>query len=79
MAILYKGYAQEKGFGATLVNVPDPSKKIREQGLVAMGHMKDEIEWNNKQANKVTAALERNNQIEAKNRSDNFELSQDIG
>ena len=79
MAILYKGYAQEKGFGANLVNVPDPSKKIREQGLVAMGHMKDEIEWNNKQANLVTAALERNNQIEAKNRSDNFELSQEIG
>lgn len=76
MAILYKGYAQQKGFGANLVKVPDPSDKIRRQGLQALQGMQDQLDWNNKQASNVINALEKNAQIEAKNRADNFELRQ---
>ncbi len=78
MAILYKGYAQQKGFGSYLVNVPDPSKKIRDQGLQAMGHMKDQIEWNNKQASRITNQLVDNANLEAKQNKENFELGQDL-
>ena len=60
MAILYKGYAQQKGVSSYLVDVPDPSDKIRKQGVQAMGHMKDQIEWNNKQSQRVAQALEKN-------------------
>ena len=74
MATLYKGYAQQRGFGANVVNVPDPSEKIRRQGIVAMGHMKDQIEWNRRQANRLVATLEQNQQIEAENRRVNYEL-----
>ena len=74
MANLYKGYAQQKGFGANLVNIPDPSKRIREQGLTQLAHMRDQLEWNNKQANRFVSALEDNARIEEKNQADNFEL-----
>ena len=80
MAILYKGYAQQKGFGAYLVNAQanDPSKKIRDQGLQAMGHMKDAIAWNNKQANRLENQLVDNANLEAKQNKENFQLGQDL-
>jgi len=78
MALLYKGYAQQKGFGSYLVDVPDPSKKIRNQGLQAMGHMKDQIEWNNKNAQRVQNTLVANANHEAQVRRSNFELGQQI-
>ena len=78
MALLYKGYAQQKGFGSYLVDVPDPSKKIRDQGLQAMGHMKDAIEWNNKQATRLSNQLIDNANLEAKQNKENFELGQDL-
>ena len=78
MAILYKGYAQQKGFGSYLVDVPDPSKKIRQQGLEAMGHMKDAIDWNNKQASRLTEAFTDNANLESKVAKENFELGQDM-
>ena len=56
MAILYRGYAQQKGFGANLVTVPDPAEKIRRQGLETMRGMQQEIDWNNKQATRVISA-----------------------
>ena len=65
MAILYKGYAQQKGFGANLVKVPDPSDKIRQQGLRAMQGMEEQLAWNNKQATRIINTLEQNAQIEA--------------
>ena len=71
MAILYKGYAQQKGFGAYLVNVPDPSDKIRKQGLAALGHMKDQIDWNNKQAARLSDALVSNANLEEKQNAAN--------
>ena len=78
MALLYKGYAQQKGFGANLVNVPDPSKRIREQGLQALRGMEEELRWNNKQAARLSNTLEKNAALEAQNRADNFRLSQTI-
>ncbi len=74
MALLYKGYAQQKGFGANLVSIPEPSRKIREQGLTAMAHMKDQMEWNNKQAQRFSNAMQRNFELETQNRDDNFRL-----
>ena len=49
MAILYKGYAQQKGFAAWKVDIPDPSKRIREQGLEQMRGMEEQLEWNQNQ------------------------------
>ena len=76
MAILYRGYAQQKGFGANLVKVPDPAEKIRQQGLQALQGMQQEIDWNNKQAPRLINTLENNAKVEADNRSANFKLSQ---
>ena len=76
MAILYRGYAQQKGFGANLVNIPDPSKRIRQQGLQALQGMQDELDWQNKQATRIQNALAENAQIEAQNRANNFQLRQ---
>ena len=74
MALLYKGYAQQKGFGANLVNIPDPSKKIRDQGLVTMAHMKDQMEWDKRQAQRFSNAMQRNFELERQNADDNFRL-----
>ena len=74
MALLYKGYAQQKGFGANLVNIPDPSKKIRDQGLVTIGHMKDQMEWDKRQAQRFSNAMQRNFDLERQNADDNFRL-----
>ena len=71
---LYKGFAQQRGFDP--VNIPDPSGKIRQQGLVALGHMKDDIEWNNKQVGRLVSALRENNALEEQNRESNFKLRQ---
>ena len=76
MALLYKGFAQQKGFGANLVKVPDPSERIRQEGLRTLQGMQDQLDWNNAQATRVINALEKNAQIEAKNRRENFELRQ---
>ena len=76
MAILYKGYAQQKGFGANLVKVPDPADRIRRQGLETLRGMQDQVDWNNQQATRLINTLEQNAQIEAKNRADNFKLRQ---
>ena len=78
MALLYKGYAQQKGFGAYQLKVQDPAEKIRQQGLQAMGHMKDQIEWSNKQANRLADHIDSNNKLEAKQNKENFELGQDL-
>ena len=76
MAILYKGYAQQKGFAAWKVDIPDPSKRIREQGLEQMRGMEEQLEWNQNQLNRVSNALEKNAIREAQQRRDNFELRQ---
>ena len=76
MAILYKGYAQQKGFAANLVKVPDPADKIRKQGLETLRGMEQQLNWNNQQADRLVNTLEKNAQIEAKNRANNFQLAQ---
>ena len=74
---LYKGYAQQKGFGANLVNIPDPAEKIRQQGKEAMRGMEQEIEWNAKQADRFLRNFDENNRIEAQQRQQNFQDKQD--
>lgn len=74
---LYKGYAQQKGFGANLVNIPDPADKIRQQGKEAMRGMEQEIEWNAKQADRFLRNFDENNRIEAQQRQQNFQDKQD--
>ena len=74
MATLYKGYAQQKGFGAYQVKVQDPAEKIRRQGLEAMKGMEEQINWNNKQATRLINSLEENARVEEQNRRNNFEL-----
>ena len=76
MATLYQGYAQQRGFGANLVNIPDPAKKIREQGLRAMQGMEKQIDWSNKQAARVTQALEENIQHDAQQSEENYQITQ---
>tara|TARA_R100001082_G_scaffold4085_1_gene3151 strand:- start:4230 stop:6980 length:2751 start_codon:yes stop_codon:yes gene_type:complete len=60
------------------VNIPDPAEKIREQGLRILKGMERELNWNSQQADKISSALQRNEQIEARNREQNFELRQEM-
>ena len=69
--------ATPKGFGQWLVTAPDESGKIRKQGLEQLRGQEKVLAYINKQADRVVAQLEFNNQTEAKNRADNFKLKQD--
>ncbi len=71
---LYQGFAQQKGFGAYHVDIPDPSEKIRRQGLEAMKGMEAKIQSNAEQAQRLLTNFEQNAQIEASQRQANFEL-----
>ena len=73
---LYQGFAQQKGFGAYVVDIPDPSKKIRQQGLTALGHMKEQVAWQKEQADKVVNQFEQNAAQEEKVRAENFATKQ---
>ena len=61
MALLYRGYAQEKGFAP--IQVPDPAKKIREQGLQSMRAQEGIIQWNKEQSTRIAKALNANSEI----------------
>ena len=76
MALLYQGYAQQRGFGSNRVDIPDPSKKILDEGREVLGYMQDELDWNQKQSARLVQGLTTNAAIEAKNMRDNFVLSQ---
>ena len=73
---MYQGYAQQRGFGSNRVDIPDPSKKILEEGREVLGYMQDELEWGQKQSNRLVQALTQNAAAEEKNMRDNFQLSQ---
>ena len=73
---LYKGSAQQKGFGAYLVDIPDPSEKIRKQGLEAMRGMEDQIQHNAQQAERVVRASEQNAAIFEQQMQQNFQDKQ---
>ena len=70
--VLYQGYAQARGFDP--VNIPDPSRKIRQQGLQQLEGMERQLAWKNKQTNRLVTAMEQNAAFEAKNREDNHRL-----
>ena len=69
--------ATPKGFGQWLVTAPDESGKIRQQGLEYLRGQENVLAYINKQADRVVAQLDFNNNTEAKNRADNFKLKQE--
>ena len=69
---LYKGFAQQKGLSSYLVDVPDPSEKIRKQGLESMRGMEKQIQHNAEQAARVVQTFEQNAAIEEQQREQNF-------
>ena len=73
---LYQGFATQRGFGANLVDIPDPSEKIRKRGLQALAYKKEELAYINKQADRVLKQFESNNALEAKQRASNFKDKQ---
>ena len=72
MALLYKGYAQQKGFDP--IDVPDPSKKIREQGLRDLEGMQAQLNWNKRQADRINSQLAQNALVEDRVRTENWQL-----
>ena len=70
---LYKGYAQQRGFSANQIKIPDPSDKIRTQGLQQLKYMQDELDAKNKQAHDLQEVFNQNIQLEQKLRADQFQ------
>ena len=69
---MYNSYAETKGFDP--VNIPDPGKKIREQGLEALKGMERELAANVENSNRIVSALENNARIEKENADLNHQL-----
>ena len=63
---LYKGYAQQRVFSANQIKIPDPSDKIRTQGLQQLKYMQDELDAKNKQAHDLQEVFNQNIQLEQK-------------
>ncbi len=76
MALLYKGYAQEKGFKP--IQVADASQKIRQQGLDAMKGMQRVIDWNAQQAKLHADHRAGNAQLLLETREKSWKLKQDF-
>ena len=69
----YQGFATQRGFGANLIKEPfDKQEKIRQQGLQALQYMREDLEYSNRQADRVISQFESNNALEAKQRAENF-------
>ena len=69
----YQGFATQRGFGANLIKEPfDKQEKIRQQGLQALSYMREDLEYSNRQADRVISQFESNNALEAKQRAENF-------
>ena len=62
----YTGFATQRGFGANLIQVPDPSEKIRKKGLRALEWDKEALAYINKQADRISSQFDSNNALEAK-------------
>tara|TARA_R100001082_G_scaffold48514_1_gene26072 strand:+ start:553 stop:3351 length:2799 start_codon:yes stop_codon:yes gene_type:complete len=67
----YQGFATQRGFGSNLVKVPEAWRKIRQRGVDAMRWKSQEIDFINRQASRVSAQFEKNNQLEAQARQQN--------
>ena len=71
---LYKGYAQQRGFDP--IKVPDPSEKIRRQGLRALQQMNENFEFERNQARQIAQAFDDNFKLEENLRDQNFKDQQ---
>ena len=69
---LYKGYAQQRGFSANQIKIPDPSDKIREQGLRQLKYMQEDLDYKNKQARQLAEVFNENIQLEQNLRDDQY-------
>tara|TARA_R100001530_G_scaffold30475_5_gene23924 strand:+ start:2135 stop:4906 length:2772 start_codon:yes stop_codon:yes gene_type:complete len=69
---MYNSYAETKGFDP--VNIPDPGKKIREQGVEALRGMERELAENVRQSDRIVNALENNARVEKENANLNHQL-----
>tara|TARA_Y100001973_G_C5197732_1_gene335474 strand:+ start:7 stop:2628 length:2622 start_codon:yes stop_codon:yes gene_type:complete len=67
---LYKGYAQQRGFDP--IKVPDPSEKIRRQGLRALQQMNENFEFERNQSRQIVQAFDDNFKLEENLRDQNF-------
>ena len=74
---LYKGHATNRGFSANQIRIPDPSEKIRTQGLQQLKYMQEELNAKNKQAQDLQEVFNQNIELEQKLRADQFQDRRD--
>ena len=74
---LYKGHATNRGFSANQIKIPDPSEKIRAQGLQQLKYMQEELNAKNKQAQDLQEVFNQNIELEQKLRADQFKDRRD--
>ena len=74
---LYKGHATNRGFSANQIKIPDPSEKIRAQGLQQLKYMQEELNAKNKQAQDLQEVFNQNIELEQKLRADQFQDRRD--
>ena len=70
---LYKGHATNRGFSANQIKIPDPSDKIRAQGLQQLKYMQEELDAKNKQARDLQEVFNQNIELEQSLRADQFQ------
>ena len=74
---LYQGYAQQRGFNP--VDIPDPSEKIRKQGLRQLAYMKDEWDSYEKNARRIADQVNENTQTTLDQLASRFQDKKDYG
>ena len=74
---LYKGHATNRGFAANQIRIPDPSEKIRTQGLQQLRYMQDELDTKNKYARDLQEVFNQNIELEQRLRADQFQDRRD--
>ena len=67
---LFKGHARQRGFAANQIKLPDPSEKIRAQGLQQLRYMQEELDTKNQYARDLQEVFNQNIQLEQNLRAD---------
>ena len=70
---LFKGHARQRGFAANLIKIPDPSEKIRAQGLQQLRYMQEELDTKNQYARDLQEVFNQNIQLEQNLREDQWQ------
>ena len=70
---LFKGHARQRGFAANLIKLPDPSEKIRAQGLQQLRYMQEELDTKNQYARDLQEVFNQNIQLEQNLREDQWQ------